>query len=624
MIRVQHLTLHFGAQPILDDVNLFVGPRDRVALIGRNGAGKTSLMKILAGQLEPESGLVRFAPNTVAGYFSQDGTVQLDHTVRDELLTAFGELREVERQMREAEAAMADPADDDALADAIDRHAQLLEDFERLEGYTVEARIQEILAGLGFATDAADRLTDEFSGGWQMRLALARLLLERPDLLLLDEPTNHLDPDAQAWLVEYLRSYPGSYLVVSHDRAFLDQVVDRAVELEDAKLTVFNGNYSAAMAEKKRRRDAQQLAYERQQKYIARNQRMIERFKSKTTRARAAKARERMLSKLERLEPPKAESPKLHMIFAPGGNLPRQLLEARDLTFGYHEGPPVFENVSFRVEKGQRLALVGPNGAGKTTLLRLLLGQLTPWSGTIEKPEKTILGYYAQHQAETLDPNKLILDELTDLTGRGENAIRSILGRLQMGGDAPLKQIATLSGGERSRVALAGLILNPANLLLLDEPTNHLDVASKQVLAEALKSFPGAAIIVSHDRAFVGAVANQIGELRDGAFTLFDGDLSYYLEKKGESGDLTAWNEEEYEPAPLTPEQVAREAQIIALEEQLAEVDAELEALDPDEESDQVDELIVRQAELVARLAELNEQNELARDAGDEAEEEAE
>ncbi|HEX2173079.1 MAG TPA: ATP-binding cassette domain-containing protein, partial [Dehalococcoidia bacterium] len=308
MIRGHKLTLHFGAHAVLDNVDLFVGPRDRVALIGRNGAGKTSLMKVLAGQLAPESGDVRHAPNIVVGYFSQEGQVTLGHTVRDELLTAFGELRQVERQLREVEEQMAGAADDDALTQAIDRQAQLMEDFERLEGYTVEAQIGEILAGLGFAPDAADRLTNEFSGGWQMRIALARLLLERPNLLLLDEPTNHLDPDAQAWLIEYLRAYPGAYLVVSHDRAFLDAVSDKTFELEDGRLLIYNGNYSTAMAEKKRRREAQQLAYDRQQRYIAKQQRMINWAKGKATRASSAKARERALAKLQRIEPPKAEA----------------------------------------------------------------------------------------------------------------------------------------------------------------------------------------------------------------------------------------------------------------------------------------------------------------------------
>jgi ATP-binding cassette subfamily F protein 3 len=540
MLRILNLKKAFGGQDVLTDVSFEIGDRERVALVGANGAGKSSLLKIVAGELTPDEGSVRLqgeASREVA-YLPQDAGVRSGRSLWDELLSSFPELQQAQLELTAIEADIGDAAtagDDARLEQLIDRQGVLLERFDQLGGYAIEAEVAKVLAGLGFASTDRDKPTADFSGGWQMRIALAKMLVRKPGLLLLDEPTNHLDLGACEWLEGYLAVYPSLILVVSHDRYFLDRVTNRTIELADGVSTDYHGNYSKYLIENARRRVEQKAAYDRQQKYIARQTAFINATRANAARAAMAQSREKALVKLVRLPAPKPEPPRITVKLATGKRSPDRILTADGLHKSFGDNH-VLSGLSLAVGRGDRIALVGPNGSGKSTLLRLLGGIDAPDRGKIVLAEDVAVGYFAQDQSQTLDETRTVVDEVLTHApnGWGVESVRGLLARFLFTQDDVFKLIGALSGGEKSRLSLAKLLLKPRQLLLLDEPTNHLDLSSKDELEKALNDYAGAVIFSSHDRFLLDRVATKVAELEDGKLHIYEGGWTAYREAKGE------------------------------------------------------------------------------------------
>ena len=544
MLRVHEIKKAYGGHQALDGVTFEIGDRDKVALVGVNGAGKSTLLKIIAGLLPADEGLIKVLNTTEVSYLPQDANIRTGRSLWDEMLTSFPELIEIQAELATVEAAMATDYEDlERLDQLVSRQGELIERFDQLDGYRVEAEIAKVLAGLGFASADRDKLCEAFSGGWQMRIALAKMLVRKPGLLLLDEPTNHLDLKATEWLEGYLYEYPGMILVVSHDRYFMDKVVSRTIEIEDGKAADYRGNYSYFLRERDRKRKDYANAYDRQQKWIKRQMAFINQFRANAARAAVVKSRERSLAKLQRLEPPRSTDPKITLRFAAGRPGPERVLTVDDLTKAYN-GRTVIDDLSIDLNRGDRVALVGPNGVGKSTLLRMIAGLEQADAGTVEYGQNVTVGYYAQDQAQTLNETLSVREEMLAHapSGWGEEQVRALLARFLFRADDVNKNIGTLSGGEKSRLSLAKLILQPRQLLLLDEPTNHLDVPSKDELEGALDNYPGAVIFASHDRFLLDRVATKIFELREGETELYLGGWSRYRE-------VLAEREEELEAA---------------------------------------------------------------------------
>jgi ATP-binding cassette subfamily F protein 3 len=542
MLRVLNLKKAFGGHDVLKDVSFEIANRAKVALVGANGAGKSSLLKIVAGAMPADEGTVRLQgelnQSPEIAYLPQDAGVHSGRSLWDELLSSFPELQQAQLELTRLESDIGDAAtagDDDLLQTLIDRQGELLERFDQLGGYAVEAEVAKVLAGLGFQSTDRDKRTEDFSGGWQMRIALAKMLVRKPGLLLLDEPTNHLDLAACEWLEGYLAEYPGLILVVSHDRYFLDRVTTRTIELDEGIATDYHGNYSHYLVESARRHADQKAAYARQQKYIARQVAFINATKANAARAAMAKSRERALAKLERLPEPKAEPARITLRLATGKRSPDRVLTAEGVQKSFGENT-VLRDLALSVDRGDRIALVGPNGAGKSTLLRLLAGLDSSDRGKIVVAEETSVGYYAQDQSQTLDESRSVLDEVLTHApnGWGVESVRGLLARFLFTQDDVFKLIGALSGGEKSRLSLAKLLLKPRQLLLLDEPTNHLDVPSKDELEKALNDYAGAVIFSSHDRFLLDRVATKVAELEDGKLKIYLGGWTAYREAKGE------------------------------------------------------------------------------------------
>jgi ATP-binding cassette subfamily F protein 3 len=540
MLRILNLKKAFGGHEVLNDVSFQIADRDKVALVGANGAGKSSLLKIVAGVLQADEGSVLLqgeASNEIA-YLPQDAGVRSGRSLWDEMLSSFPELQAAQVELTKLETDIGDAAaagDDDLLQELIDRQGVLLERFDQLGGYAIEAEVAKVLAGLGFASADRDKLTEAFSGGWQMRIALAKMLVRKPGLLLLDEPTNHLDLAACEWLEGYLSDYPGLILVVSHDRYFLDRVTSRTIELDDGVATDYRGNYSHYLEESARRRAQHKAAYDRQQKYIARQEKFINATKANAARAALATSRQRALEKLERLPTPKVDAARITVKLATGKRAPDRLLTADGVSKSFGSNT-VLNSLSVAVDRGDRIALVGANGVGKSTLLKLLSGTDSADRGKITVGEDVTVGYFAQDQSQTLDESRTVVDEVLAHapTGWGVESVRGLLARFLFTQDDVFKLIGSLSGGEKSRLSLAKLLLRPRQLLLLDEPTNHLDVPSKDELEKALNEYAGAVIFSSHDRFLLDRVATKVAELADGKLKIYHGGWTAYREAKGE------------------------------------------------------------------------------------------
>jgi len=495
-------------------------------------------MRIIAGLEEPSSGQVVKQGNPRIVYLQQEFDVDLQHTVRQELFQAFGEAAEVLNRQRQVEEEMGSEraaTDADHLDALIHELGGLQSRFESLHGYELDARIDKLLPTIGFSPEGAEQLVGDYSGGWQMRIALGKVLLQDPDLLLLDEPTNHLDVETIQWLEDYLIGQSCPLVVISHDRAFLDRVCNQIVETERGISRSYLGNYSQHLELKALEREASQAAFERQQKELASQQAYIDRFRASATRSTQAKSREKLLDKVERIEAPveSLSGPRFQFPAAPRSG--RQIALIEDLSHSYGD-QLLFLGANLEVERGDRIAFVGPNGAGKSTLLRLVMGIETPDDGRAVLGEHNVIAaYFEQNQAEALDLSKTVIDTLFEaVPDWTQTQVRSLLGSFCFSNDAVFKEVGRLSGGEKARLALALMLLMPCNLLVLDEPTNHLDIPAKQMLEDALMEYEGAALVVSHDRYFVSRVANKIVELRDGELVLYRGDYAYYREKKAE------------------------------------------------------------------------------------------
>jgi ATP-binding cassette subfamily F protein 3 len=539
MIHVEGLSKRYGEKVLFEDVSWHVRKRDRIGLSGPNGSGKTTLLRILAGIETGDAGSVRMASDTSIGYLPQDGIVHHGRTLREEVVLAFAELLALKAEQHQIEDALAQSTHNDGSAHEarLSRYAEVTERFRHLGGYEIDLRMAEILRGLGFSPQDQERRTEEFSGGWQMRIALAKLLLARPNLLLMDEPTNHLDLPARNWLEEYLADYPGSVVLVSHDRYFLDATMKRITEVGLKTLTDYHGNYSHYLVEHAARMERLLESHRRQQEEIEKAEAFINRFRYQATKARQVQSRIKMLDKVERLEVP-PERKKIRFKFPEAPRPGRVVLEARGLRKAYGD-KVVLSSVDLIVERGDRIALVGPNGAGKSTLMRLLAAVDRPDAGSCVPGHNVVKDYFAQDQAAVLNPALTVYGEMSAASPTTMvPMIRNILGGFLFSGDDVNKRVAVLSGGERNRLAIAKMLLNASNLLLLDEPTNHLDLDSKEVLLEALGDYGGTLLFVSHDRYFVDRLATKIVEVGGGETLLYPGGYEDFLDwkKRREAG----------------------------------------------------------------------------------------
>ncbi|EDY37501.1 ABC transporter, ATP binding component [Cyanobium sp. PCC 7001] len=542
MLRLERIGKIYPTGEVLRDVTWEVKPGDRIGLVGVNGAGKSTQLKIIAGLEEPSSGQVVKQGEPRIAYLQQEFDVDPRRTVREELFQAFGEAAEVLERQHAVELAMASEkaaSDPDHLDALIHELGRLHSRFEALHGYELDARIDKLLPTIGFTAEGAEQRVGDYSGGWQMRIALGKILLQQPDLLLLDEPTNHLDVETIQWLEGYLIEQSAAQVVISHDRTFLDRVCTQIVETERGVSRTYLGNYSQHLEQKALEREATQAAYERQQKELSAQQAYIDRFRASATRSTQAKSREKLLEKVERVEAPieGVSGPRFRFPEAPRSG--RLVAEIADLTHSYGE-QILFLGASLEVERGDRIAFVGPNGAGKSTLLRLVMGMEQPQEGRAGLGEHNVVaGYFEQNQAEALDLSKTVIDTIFEaVPDWTQTQVRSLLGSFCFSNESVFKEAGKLSGGEKARLALALMLLKPCNLLVLDEPTNHLDIPAKQMLEDALIAYEGAALLVSHDRYFISRVANRIVELRDGELVLYRGDYAYYLDKKQEEAEL--------------------------------------------------------------------------------------
>jgi len=541
MIHVEGLTKRYGERVLFEDVSWHVRKRDRIGLSGPNGSGKTTLLRMLAGLQEPDSGSIRMASDTTIGYLPQDGIVHHGRTVYEEVVLAFQELLALKEEQHRIEDALAHATEDgDGHDKLLERYAEVTERFKHLGGWEIDARVADVLKGLGFSLADQQRRTEEFSGGWQMRIALAKLLLARPNLLLMDEPTNHLDLPARNWLEEYLADYPGSVVLVSHDRYFLDATVKRITEVGLKTLTDYHGNYSHYVTEHTARMERLREAHRRQSEEIEKVEVFINRFRYQATKAKQVQSRIKQLDKVERIELP-PERKKIRFKFPEAPRPGRVVVELKGVRKAYGDNV-VLRHLDLMVERGDRIALVGPNGAGKSTLMRILAGVDRPDEGVRLEGHKMVLDYFAQDQAAVLNPSRTVLEEMSSASSVSmAPMIRTILGGFLFEADDVFKKVAVLSGGERNRLALAKMLLNASNVLVLDEPTNHLDLDSKEVLLDALDAYGGTLVFVSHDRYFVDKLATKVIEVGGGEAPLYPGGYEDFLywKKQREAGVTT-------------------------------------------------------------------------------------
>ena len=542
VLRLERIGKIYPTGEVLRDVTWEVKVGDRIGLVGVNGAGKSTQMKIIAGLEEASSGLVVKQGEPRIAYLQQEFDVDPQRSVREELFQAFGEAAEVLLGKHQVEQAMASEqaaTDPDHLDGLIHELGRLHSRFEALHGYELDARIDKLLPTIGFTPEGAEQLVGDFSGGWQMRIALGKILLQEPDLLLLDEPTNHLDMETIQWLEGYLVEQTAALVVISHDRTFLDRVCNQIVETERGVSRTYLANYSQHLEQKALEREASQAAFERQQKELGAQQAYIDRFRASATRSTQAKSREKLLDKVERVQAPIESVSGPRFRFPPAPRSGRLVAEIRDLSHSYGD-QILFLDANLEIERGDRIAFVGPNGAGKSTLLRLIMGSERPEGGLAQLGEHNILaGYFEQNQAEALELSKTVINTIFEIVPDWtQTQVRSLLGSFCFSNESVFKEAGQLSGGEKARLALALMLLTPCNLLVLDEPTNHLDIPAKQMLEDALIEYEGAALLVSHDRYFISRVANRIVEIRDGQLVLYRGDYAYYLSRKNEEAEL--------------------------------------------------------------------------------------
>ncbi len=557
LLTCQNIQKSFGEKTILDQISFHIEEREKVALIGSNGAGKTTLLRIIRRELEPDGGQIVLAKGASLGYLAQHQDVQGGRTIYQELLKEKQYLLDIEEKMRQMEQAMKQ-AKGEALEKLMDTYASLTQKFEQNNGYACQSEVTGVLKGLGFSEGDFHRPIANLSGGQKTRVALGCLLLGKPDILLLDEPTNHLDMDSIVWLETYLLNYPGAVLIVSHDRYFLDRIVTRVVELEQGKAMAFSGNYTAFSQKKAQVREAQVRAYQNQQQEIRHQEEVIAKLKSfnREKSIRRAESREKKLDKITLLDRPVMEEDSMHMRLEPRMESGKDVLSVQELAKSF--GPDkLFEDLSFEVKRGERVALIGGNGTGKTTILKMINGLLPPDQGTCSLGSRVQIGYYDQEH-QVLHMEKTIFEELSDAYPTLNNTeIRNVLAAFLFTGDDVFQKISSLSGGERGRVSLAKLMLSEANFLILDEPTNHLDIASREILEEALNSYTGTLLYVSHDRYFINQTATRILDLTNHTLVNYMGSYDYYLEKRDELTAIYAPSREEDSAAAVSQEKIS-------------------------------------------------------------------
>jgi ATP-binding cassette subfamily F protein 3 len=497
---------------VLEDVSFIVGDRERVGLVGANGAGKSTILKLLAGVDRPDTGAAGHRGGTL-GYLRQEAALDAGRALLEEMWTAFPEARAIELRLHDI-AGQIEVGDGDIDA-LIEEQGRLFDQFEAMDGYRIEMRIGKVLDGLGFAASDRDKACGAFSGGWQMRIALAKILVRRPDHALLDEPTNHLDAAARAWLADDLEKYPGTLLIVTHDAEFLDRVALRILELREKTVESYTGNYSEYQRQKADKLQQQDRAAARQEREIARQERFIERFRAKSSKATLVQSREKALTKIERVERTRKDA-EVSFTLAVHGRTERDVLLLDEISHAYGDHV-VLVDVNLHVERGQKVAFIGPNGSGKSTLLKIIAGKIEPSEGTVQWAERARPGYYDQHQDEALDGERTVIEEVRALAPQeGDTRLRTVMGQFLFRGDDVFKPVKVLSGGERSRVALAKFLIQPTNVLLLDEPTNHLDRSTRRKLIEALEKYDGTIICASHDPGILERVATRVYEIADG------------------------------------------------------------------------------------------------------------
>ncbi len=551
MLSLQNAGKRFGPRVLFLEADWLIRNKEKTALVGANGAGKSTLMRVLAGLETLDYGTLQQTRGMSMGYLPQEGLRLTGRTVFEECLTVFDEIHAMEHEIELLATKMAGLGDlqnagaSSEYESAAERYSMLQERFHALDGYALDAQVGTVLTGLGFGKEDWTRLTDEFSGGWQMRIALAKLLLAKPNLLLLDEPTNHLDLETRNWLEDYLRSYPFGYILISHDRYFLDVTIDRTVEIWNRRLSIYQGNFTKYLKQKEERRAQLEAAYRNQRDQIERLEAFINRFRYQATKAKQVQSRIKELEKIERIEIPE-EEPVIHFKFPQPPPSGRMVVEAEGLSKSYG-AKQVLHHVRFSMERGDRVALVGVNGAGKSTLIKLLTGAEEPTSGTVRLGHNVVSEYFAQDQYKVLDGEARMLDDMSRAALKvPEVELRSLLGCFLFSGDDVFKPLGVLSGGERNRYALARILVSPSNFLLLDEPTNHLDMRAKDVLLEALAAFSGTVLFVSHDRYFIDRLAKRVLEIENGSVLSYEGNYEDYLRRKAAlaAGDLSATDDD--------------------------------------------------------------------------------
>ena len=600
MISLDNLTISYGGWTLFDGISFMINPKDRIGLVGKNGAGKTTLLRVITGEQQPTEGAVTINGECTIGYLPQQMRVADTTSLVAETAKAFDEVLRIEAEIERLTTEIGSRTDyeSEEYADLIHRLNDYNDRYHILGGDTREADIERTLLGLGFKRTDFERPTREFSGGWRMRIELAKLLLRRPSIFLLDEPTNHLDIESIQWLEEYLKNYNGAVLLISHDRAFLDNVTTRTVEISLGKAYDYKVPYSKYVVLRAERRAQQMAAYENQQRLIEKTEEFIEKFRYKPTKSNQVQSRVKQLEKLERIEVDEEDLSRLNIKFPPAPRTGQIVAEVKGVGKAFGE-KRIFSNAEFTIERGQKIALVGRNGEGKTTFARMLIGELEATEGDIKLGANVNIGYYAQNQDDLMDGEFTVFDTLDRVAvGDIRTRLRDILGAFLFRGEDIDKKVKVLSGGERSRLAMARLMLEPYNLLILDEPTNHMDMRSKDILKDALQKFDGTVVVVSHDREFLDGLVDRIYEFRDGGVREYLGDIWYFLEKRKveslqeiERKDRPAQSEKTSDTptaGKMTYEQKKEQEKILrklrktveGIEEELAKVEGEIAEYD--------------------------------------------
>jgi len=535
LITVNNITLFFGTRKLFENVSFNIAGKDRIGLVGSNGAGKSTLLKIINKQIEPEEGIITSSKHTTIGYLPQEGVVFKGKTIFDEVLSAAGDIKKIEAEIKEIEDELNSTTDytSDDYMDLIQNLSELQDIFNNLDGFKLQAKVEKLLKGLGFSKDDFHRLTDEFSGGWQMRIAIAKLLLINPSILLLDEPTNHLDIESLLWFEDYLKNYNGAILLISHDKNFLDNLTNKIVEISLGRVTLYTGNYQYYLNQKEERKILIENQFNNQQKYLKQQEKFIERFRYKASKAKAVQSRIKQLEKIDIVEIEDEEN-SVDFKFPPATHSGKVSLEIENLSKTYDGKRFVLEDLELIITRGEKIAFVGVNGAGKSTLVKMISGLEPITKGSIKLGYQVQIKFYSQNQADELDGNKTVLETLeASSTGETSKNLRSILGSFLFRGDDVFKLVKVLSGGEKSRLALAKMLVEPSNLLILDEPTNHLDMKSKEVLMNALKSYEGTVLVVSHDRQFLDGIVDKVIEVKNKRIKIYYGNCSEYITNSG-------------------------------------------------------------------------------------------